>query len=58
MNKLTRKNKKWRWEEWQQMAFEQLKGIFTTRPVLATPDLDKEFRVEADASNFAIGGVL
>jgi len=35
-----------------------LKGIFTTRPVLATPDLDKEFRVEADASNFATGGVL
>jgi len=26
--------------------------------VLATPELDKEFRVEADASNFATGGVL
>jgi len=35
-----------------------LKGVFTTRPVLATPDLDKEFRVEADASNFVTGGVL
>jgi len=31
---------------------------FTTRPVLATPELDKEFRVEANASNFATGGVL
>ena len=58
MNKLTRKDEKWRWEEEQQKAFEQLKGIFTTRPVLATPDLDKEFRVEADTSNFATGGVL
>ena len=29
-----------------------------TRPVLATPDLNKEFRVEADTSNFATGGVL
>jgi len=29
-----------------------------TRPVLTTPDLDKEFRVEADTSNFATGGVL
>jgi len=28
------------------------------RPVLATPELDKEFRVEADTSNFATGGVL
>jgi len=58
MNKLTRKDEKWKWEEEQQKAFEQLKQIFTNRPILATPDLDKEFRVEADASNFATGGVL
>ena len=29
-----------------------------TKPVLAALDLDKEFRVEADASNYATGGVL
>jgi len=29
-----------------------------TRPLLVAPDLDKEFRVEADTSNFATGGVL
>jgi len=28
------------------------------RPLLVVLDLDKEFRVEADASNFATGGVL
>jgi len=55
---LTRKDKKWRWGEEQQAAFEQLKSIFTTRPVLATPKLDKKFRVEVDALNFATGGVL
>jgi len=55
---LTRKDKKWKWGTEQQAAFEQLKTTFTTRPVLATPELDKEFRVEADASNFATGGVL
>jgi len=28
------------------------------RPVLAAPDLDKEFRVEVDTLNYATGGVL
>jgi len=58
MNKPTRKNEKWRWGEEQERAFKQLKDIFITRLVLAMPDLDKEFRIEADASNFATGGVL
>ena len=35
-----------------------MKMVFTSRPLLVGPDLDKEFRVEADASNFATGGVL
>ena len=42
----------------QQNTFDELKRIFTSKPVLAALDLDKEFRVEADASNFATGGVL
>jgi len=29
-----------------------------SRPLLVAPDLDKEFRVEVDASNFTTGGVL
>ena len=58
LNMLTRKEEKWKWGESQQKAFEQMKEIFTTRPLLVAPDLDKEFRVEADASNFATGGVL
>jgi len=58
MNQLRRKNKKWKWGKEEQAVFEQLKAVFTTRPVLATPDLDREFRVEADALNFAMGGVL
>jgi len=58
MNVLTRKDEKWRWEEPQQQAFNELKQVFMTKPVLAAPDLDKEFRVEADASNYATGGVL
>ena len=58
MNVLTRKDVKWQWKEEQQKAFDELKRVFTTRPVLAAPDLDKEFRVEADASNYTTGRVL
>ena len=58
MNMLTRKDVKWQWGGEQQKMFDELKEIFTTRPVLAVPDLDKEFRVEVDASKYATGGVL
>jgi len=34
------------------------KCLYSVTLVLAAPDLDKEFRVEADASNYATGGVL
>ena len=56
--KITRKENKWGWGERQQKAFEELKERFTTEPVLVTPDLDKEMRVEVDMSDFAIEGVL
>jgi len=58
MNVLTRKDIKWQWKEEQQKVFDELKRIFMTKPVLAALDLDKEFRVEADASNYATRGVL
>jgi len=58
MNMLTRKDVKWVWEESQQKAFDKLKEVFIIKPVLAVPDLDKEFRVEANASNYATEGVL
>jgi len=39
-------------------VFERLKMVFTTEPVLAIPDIDKEMRVEADASDYTTEGVL
>ena len=53
-----RKEEKWKWGDKQQGAFEQLKQVFTSRPLLVAPDINKEFRVEANTSNFATGGVL
>jgi len=58
LHQLVRKDERWRWEREQEEAFTKLKEIFTTKPVLAAPDLDKEMRVEADASDYAMGGVL
>ena len=58
MNMLTRKDVKQQQGEEQQKAFDELKRIFTTKPVLVAPDLNKEFRIEVDASNYATGGVL
>jgi len=58
MNVLTQRDEKWWWEEAQQKVFDKLKQVFTTKPVLAVPDLDKEFQVEADTSNYTTRGVL
>jgi len=55
---LVRKEQKWKWEKEQEKAFERLKMVFTTEPILAIPDIDREMRVEADASDYAMGGVL
>jgi len=58
INVLMKKEVKWQWGQEQQQVFDELKRVFTTRPVLVVPDLDKEFRVEADASNYATEEVL
>jgi len=55
---LVRKEQKWKWEKKQEEAFEELKAVFTTEPILAIPDIDREMRVEANASDYVIGGVL
>ena len=57
LNKLKEK-KEWKWEEEQQKAFDELKDKITSQPVLALPKREGKFRVETDASEHAIGGVL
>ena len=58
LHEMTKKEMKWSWGEKQQRAFKELKERFTTEPVLVTPNLDKEMRGEADASDFVTEGVL
>ena len=58
LHMLVRKEQKWKWEKKQEKAFERLKVVFTTEPILAIPDIDREMRVEADVSDYATEGVL
>ena len=55
---MMRKDMKWNWGERQQRAFQELKERFTMELVLVTLDLDKEMRVEVNASDFVTGEVL
>ena len=58
LHDLVKKDKKWEWTEKEENAFKELKGRFTKEPVLAAPDIDKKMRMEVDASDYAMGGVL
>ena len=44
--------------EREEKMFEELKEIFTKESVLAAPDIDKKMRMEMDALDYAMGGVL
>ena len=57
MNELKGK-KEWKWEQEHQEAFEELKAKITSQPVLFLPKREGKFRVETDASEHAIGGIL
>jgi len=55
---LVRKKQKWKWKKEQEEMIGKLKKVFTTEPILAILDIDREIKVEADASYYATGGVL
>ena len=46
------------WEDKHEAAFNALRNLVTSEPVLRQPRLDKPFEVEVDVSGFALGGVL
>jgi hypothetical protein len=58
LTELTKKNVAFKWEERQEQAFEGLKQVILKEPILAIPDPEKQFEVETDASDYAIGGQL
>ena len=57
LNKLKGK-KEWKWGKEHQEAFEEIKEKIISQPVLSLPRRERKLRVETDASEHTIGGVL
>ena len=55
---LTRKEQKWEQKIRQKKSFEELKKRFTIKLMLVVPDLDRKIRMEVNALDFVIEGVL
>jgi hypothetical protein len=55
---LTRKDLEWTWTEDHQKAFESLRDLLSSEPILTFPEENKEFHLFVDASNDALGIAL
>lgn len=55
---LTKKEQGFDWNATAEAAFQKLKKLFTTAPILTQFDPERETVVEADSSGYAVGGVL
>ena len=58
LNALTKKDVPFAWNKETQEAFDTLKVHITDEPVLAHPDLTKQFKLRVDVSGYAVGAVL
>jgi hypothetical protein len=56
--KLTKKDARFAWSDECQRAWEYVKRALVAAPVLAYPNMDKEFILQTDASDYAMGAVL
>ena len=58
LTQLLRKNTQFIWTEPCQLAFEKLKAMLQSAPVLSAPDFNRPFKIAVDASDVAAGAVL
>ena len=58
LRRLCKSGVKWAWESKQQNAFEAIKQVITTLPVLAYFDKTKKHTIQCDASKKGLGAVL
>ncbi|KAL0199945.1 hypothetical protein M9458_003132 [Cirrhinus mrigala] len=58
LHTLKKKGAKWIWSEDCEQAFEMIKQDLISAPVLISPDFNRAFRVQTDASEYGLGAVL
>ena len=58
LNELTKKGVPWEWTDEREEAFQKLKRLICAEPVLLMQKLEEPFKLEVDASNYAIGATL
>lgn len=58
LHELTKKSRTYHWAEAQEKAFQALKKLLCTAPVLSYPVAGEKFVIDSDASGYGIGGVL
>ena len=58
LHQLTKKGEAWKCTEDEWKAFEELKRLITSTPILVQPDQSVQFWLETDASSYATGAVL
>ncbi|EGT54255.1 hypothetical protein CAEBREN_31218 [Caenorhabditis brenneri] len=58
INKLNKKGAEFEWKQEQQEAFEKVKEILMSPPILTTPDMTGTFEMHTDASKIGLSAVL
>uniref|UniRef100_A0A674MFK3 Gypsy retrotransposon integrase-like protein 1 n=1 Tax=Takifugu rubripes TaxID=31033 RepID=A0A674MFK3_TAKRU len=58
LTRLTSTLLSFRWTPEAETAFNRLKGLFSSSPILTHPDPNRQFVVEVDASDVGVGAVL
>ena len=58
LTNLLKKREPYAWSPVCQQAFEQVKAILYSDPILVAPDFGKQFKLAVDASNVGAGAVL
>ncbi|KAG1933640.1 retrotransposable element [Pimephales promelas] len=58
LSALTSARVQFSWTQEAQTAFDRLKSLFSSAPILRTPDVSRQFIVEVDASEVGVGAIL